>query len=65
MWAIAAPAWAASIAAVAICSGVIGRPGCCSGLVRLPVTAQVMMTWSAMPPLPARCGPDDNKPRHA
>ena len=46
MWAIAAPAFAASIAAAAICAGVIGRPGCCSGLVMLPVTAQVMMTLS-------------------
>ena len=48
MWAIAAPALAASIAAVAICSGVIGRPGCWSGLVMLPVTAQVMMILSAI-----------------
>src|SRR5690606_17640806 len=48
MWAIAAPALAASIAALAICSGVIGRSGCWSGRVMLPVTAQVMIVLSAM-----------------
>src|SRR5436309_2899297 len=48
MCTMAAPASAASRLAVAICSGVIGRPGCCSGLVRLPVTAQVMMTFGCM-----------------
>ncbi len=46
MWTIEAPAPAASIAASAICAGVIGRPGCWSGLVMLPVTAQLMMTLS-------------------
>src|SRR3954452_13876141 len=40
---MAAPASAASSADVAICSGVIGRCGDCSGFVRLPVIAQVMM----------------------
>ena len=57
MWAIAAPALAASIAAAAICSGVIGSPGCCSGLVMLPVTAQVMMVFSAMSPTSCSTSP--------
>jgi hypothetical protein len=48
IWAIAAPALAAWIAAVAICSGVIGRAGCWSGRVMLPVTVQVMVVLSAM-----------------
>src|SRR4051794_16547666 len=48
MWAMAAPASAASSADVAICSGVIGRYGDCSGLVRLPVMAQVMMVLPVM-----------------
>ena len=45
---MAAPASAASSADVAICSGVIGRYGDCSGLVRLPVMAQVMMVLPVM-----------------
>src|SRR5918994_5999124 len=55
IWAIAAPALAASIAALAICSGVIGRSGCCAGLVMLPVTAQVMMVLSAIARAPSSC----------
>jgi hypothetical protein len=43
-WTIAAPALAASIAAVAICAGVIGRSGCLSAVSPDPVTAQVTMT---------------------
>ena len=49
MWTIVAPAPAASIEASAICAGVTGRPGCWSGLVMLPVTAQLMMTLSTRP----------------
>src|ERR1700677_2954916 len=47
MWTTAAPACAASSAEVAICCGVMGSPGCCSGFVRLPVTAQVIMVFRA------------------
>src|SRR3712207_6833638 len=43
---IAAPASAAPRQASEICSGVIGRCGVCSGRGRLPVTAQVMKTFS-------------------
>src|SRR5258705_12744827 len=43
---MAAPASAAPRQASAICSGVIGRCGVCSGVVRLPVTAQVMKILS-------------------
>src|SRR5258707_2542967 len=50
---MAAPASAASSADVAICSGVIGRCGDCSGFVRLPVMAQVMMLL----PVVMRCYP--------
>jgi hypothetical protein len=42
MWTMAAPASAAPNADSAICSGMIGKCGVCSGLVRLPVMAQVM-----------------------
>src|SRR2546430_2365066 len=45
MCAIAAPAFADSSAALAICSGVQGRPGCCSIVVRLPVTATVRIVF--------------------
>ncbi len=41
---MAAPASAASSAESAICLGVIGRCGVWSGVVRLPVMAQVMKT---------------------
>ena len=41
MWVIAAPALAAPTQALAICSGVQGRPGCCCSVVWLPVTAQL------------------------
>src|ERR1700745_2514 len=46
MWTTAAPASAAPGAASAISSGDLGRYGVCSGVVRLPVTAQVMKTFS-------------------
>src|SRR6266446_10366519 len=46
MCTMAAPASAAPRQAPAICSGVIGRYGVCSGVVRLPVTAQVMKILS-------------------
>src|SRR3954468_7278381 len=42
MWTAAAPSSAAPRHSLAMCSGVMGRCGVCSGLVRLPVTAQVM-----------------------
>ena len=45
---MAAPALAASIAAFAICSGVIGKSGCVSAVSPAPVTAQVMMTSEFM-----------------
>src|SRR5450830_309821 len=48
MWATAAPSRPASSAAWAICCGVIGSPGCWSGRVILPVTAQVIMTFFCM-----------------
>ena len=57
-WTIAAPAPAASIAAVAICAGVTGRLGCWSGRVMLPVTAQVMMIFAAMVDPRSHAGPD-------
>ena len=50
---------AASIAASAICAGVIGRPGCWSGLVMLPVTAQLMMTLSTALPFRLRLAAED------
>ena len=43
-WATVAPAFAASIAAVAICSGVTGMAGCLSTVSPAPVTAHVTMT---------------------
>src|SRR2546421_12585541 len=45
---IAAPARAASMAAAAICSGVIGQCGLLVTLVSSPVMAQVMMTSEFM-----------------
>src|SRR5579871_6682527 len=50
MWQMAAPAFAASRQALAICCGVIGRAGWALGEVILPVTAQVMMTFRDMFP---------------
>ena len=44
MWAIAAPARAASMAASATCSGVTGTPGCLPVVSPAPVTAQVTTT---------------------
>src|SRR6186713_191371 len=44
MWTIEAPAFAASIAVLAICSGVTAQWGLFVTLVSSPVTAQVMMT---------------------
>jgi hypothetical protein len=41
---MAAPAWAASMAVAAICSGVIAQYGLFVTLVSSPVTAQEMMT---------------------
>jgi hypothetical protein len=41
MWTTAAPASAAPRQESAICFGVIGKYGVISGLVKLPVTAQV------------------------
>ena len=48
MWAIAAPALAASIAAEAICSGVTGISGCFPTVSPAPVTAHEMMTFFFM-----------------
>src|SRR5579862_831043 len=48
MWQTAAPAFAASMHAIAISAGVMGRPGCCFGEVILPVTAHVTMTFLAI-----------------
>ncbi|MDT4852166.1 hypothetical protein FQZ97_863870 [compost metagenome] len=42
----AAPASAAARHSSAICTGVIGRCGVCSGFTRLPVTAQVMSVFA-------------------
>src|SRR3989440_12721097 len=53
MWVTAAPARAASITALAICSGVIGIDGCLPTVSPAPVTAQVTMT-SVFIPLPPR-----------
>jgi hypothetical protein len=47
-WATAAPALAASMAALAICSGVIGMAGCLPTVSPDPVTAQAMMTSEFM-----------------
>jgi hypothetical protein len=44
MWTMAAPAFAASMAVAAICSGVIAQWGLLATLVSSPVTAQVMKT---------------------
>ena len=44
MWTMAAPAWAASMAVAAICSGVMAQCGLFVTLVSSPVTAQEMMT---------------------
>jgi hypothetical protein len=44
-----APAFAASIAAAAICFGVTGIAGCLPTVSPAPVTAQVMMTSLFMP----------------
>jgi stage V sporulation protein SpoVS len=46
MCAIAAPALAASIAAVAICCGVFGKSGCLLAVSPDPVTAQDTNTFS-------------------
>src|SRR5210317_2439645 len=43
MWAIAAPAFAASMAAVAISSGDFGRSGCLPAVSPEPVTAHVII----------------------
>src|ERR1700752_2033065 len=48
MWTMAAPAFAASMAVLAICSGVIAQWGLLVTLVSSPVTAQVMMTSEFM-----------------
>jgi len=45
MWTIAAPAARASSAAAAICLGVTGSFGCCSGFTRLPVSAQEIIVF--------------------
>ena len=47
-WTIAAPAAAASSAWRAICSGVIGRCGLISGVIRLPVIAAVRIVLRAI-----------------
>src|SRR5205085_6824285 len=57
---IAAPARAASMAAAAICSGVIGQCGLLVSLVSSPVMAQVMMTSEFMV-----AGPRAHGARHA
>ncbi len=44
----AAPAWAASIAELAICSGVTGTCGLLPTVSPDPVTAQVMKTFQFM-----------------
>jgi len=49
MWAIAAPALAAPMAAYAISAGVTGKFGFCSGVTKFPVTAQVRMVLKVMP----------------
>ena len=46
MWTIEAPACQASMADWAISSGVIGMWGAMSRIMRLPVMAAVMMTFS-------------------
>jgi hypothetical protein len=47
-WTIAAPAWAAAIAASAISSAVTGRCGDIDGVWIDPVTAQVMIILRLM-----------------
>jgi hypothetical protein len=54
IWAIAAPALAASTAASAICFGVTGMAGCLSAVSPAPVTAQVMKASKFMVPFLAR-----------
>ena len=48
MWTMAAPALAASIAEVAICSGVTGTAGLRPGVSAEPVTAHEMITLRCM-----------------
>jgi len=51
MWTIDAPACQASMADWAISSGVMGMYGAMSRIMRLPVMAAVMMTFSIRGPL--------------
>jgi len=61
MWTIDAPACQASMADWAISSGVMGMYGAMSRIMRLPVMAAVMMTFSIRDPLVVLGVDDSNK----